>query len=25
MNHWIAEGPENGPLFIFAHGAGAGM
>ncbi|MBY6238476.1 alpha/beta family hydrolase [Vibrio harveyi] len=25
MSHWIAEGPENGPLFIFAHGAGAGM
>ncbi len=25
MNQWIVEGPENGPLFIFAHGAGAGM
>ncbi|OHY94073.1 alpha/beta hydrolase [Vibrio rotiferianus] len=25
MSHWIAEGPENGPPFIFAHGAGAGM
>ncbi|MGR5237448.1 alpha/beta fold hydrolase [Vibrio alfacsensis] len=25
MSHWIAEGPENGPLFMFAHGAGAGM
>ncbi|NVC92783.1 alpha/beta fold hydrolase [Vibrio natriegens] len=25
MSQWIVEGPENGPLFIFAHGAGAGM
>ncbi|MDV6252654.1 alpha/beta fold hydrolase [Vibrio sp. EA2] len=25
MNQWIVEGPEDGPLFIFAHGAGAGM
>ncbi|MBR9874995.1 MAG: alpha/beta fold hydrolase [Vibrionaceae bacterium] len=25
MNQWIVEGPEEGPLFIFAHGAGAGM
>ncbi len=25
MSQWIAEGPEDGPLFIFAHGAGAGM
>ncbi len=25
MSHWIVEGPDNGPLFIFAHGAGAGM
>ncbi len=25
MSHWIVEGPENGPLFVFAHGAGAGM
>ncbi|EHH2560625.1 alpha/beta fold hydrolase [Vibrio parahaemolyticus] len=25
MSQWIVEGPENGPLFVFAHGAGAGM
>lgn len=25
MSQWIVEGPESGPLFIFAHGAGAGM
>ncbi|MDF2154870.1 alpha/beta fold hydrolase [Vibrio sp. CAU 1672] len=25
MSQWIVEGPEHGPLFIFAHGAGAGM
>ncbi|CAE6954422.1 hypothetical protein ACOMICROBIO_GDFFDHBD_03874 [Vibrio sp. B1REV9] len=25
MSHWIVEGPKNGPLFIFAHGAGADM
>nr|WP_321458968.1 alpha/beta fold hydrolase [uncultured Vibrio sp.] len=25
MSHWIVEGPQDGPLFIFAHGAGAGM
>jgi len=25
MNPWIIEGPESAPLFIFAHGAGAGM
>lgn len=24
MSQWIVEGPESGPLFIFAHGAGAG-
>ncbi|EGQ8383244.1 alpha/beta hydrolase, partial [Vibrio parahaemolyticus] len=24
MSQWIVEGPENGPLFVFAHGAGAG-
>lgn len=25
MSQWIVEGPESGPLFIFSHGAGAGM
>ncbi|EKL9961462.1 alpha/beta fold hydrolase [Vibrio parahaemolyticus] len=25
MSQWIVEGPKNGPLFVFAHGAGAGM
>ncbi|HCG8031741.1 TPA: alpha/beta fold hydrolase [Vibrio parahaemolyticus] len=25
MSQWIVEGPENGPQFVFAHGAGAGM
>ncbi|HCG5236393.1 TPA: alpha/beta fold hydrolase [Vibrio parahaemolyticus] len=25
MSQWIVEGPENGSLFVFAHGAGAGM
>ncbi|MFH4414544.1 alpha/beta family hydrolase [Vibrio diabolicus] len=25
MSQWIVEGPESGPLFTFAHGAGAGM
>ncbi|EJI1425660.1 alpha/beta fold hydrolase [Vibrio parahaemolyticus] len=25
MSQWIVEEPENGPLFVFAHGAGAGM
>ncbi len=25
MSQWIVEGSENGPLFVFAHGAGAGM
>ncbi|HAS6986658.1 TPA: alpha/beta fold hydrolase [Vibrio parahaemolyticus] len=25
MSQLIVEGPENGPLFVFAHGAGAGM
>lgn len=25
MSDWLVEGPENGPLFIFAHGAGADM
>ncbi|WP_226421961.1 alpha/beta fold hydrolase [Vibrio sp. E14] len=25
MSQWIVEGPKSGPLFIFAHGAGAGM
>ncbi len=25
MSQWIVEGPDSGPLFIFAHGAGAGM
>ncbi|MCY9869455.1 alpha/beta family hydrolase [Vibrio barjaei] len=25
MNNVVFDGPENGPLFLFAHGAGAGM
>lgn len=25
MNKIVFDGPENGPLFLFAHGAGAGM
>ncbi len=25
MNNIVFDGPENGPLFLFAHGAGAGM
>lgn len=25
MSQWIVEGPKKGPLFAFAHGAGAGM
>ncbi len=25
MNNLIIDGPEQGPLFLFAHGAGAGM
>ncbi|ELJ8874401.1 TPA: alpha/beta fold hydrolase [Vibrio parahaemolyticus] len=25
MSQWIVEGLEDGPLFVFAHGAGAGM
>ena len=25
MSQWLIDGPQDGPLFIFAHGAGAGM